>query len=145
MADIDNTPRNIQIAFETWCRHASKNVNTRLNDARKKLIGKALEDYGFDTVIDALVGWKFSSYHSGQNDRNTAYNAIELLLRGAKVEQFAEYTRTARLSGLAPPVTDLVAFGVGDDGAAPISIAKRGPGYQGIGVFSQAGVWKPST
>jgi len=141
MGEADNTPRNVQIVFETWCAHANKNVNTRLNDARRHLIQKALLDYDLETVLDAVVGWKYSSHHSGNNDRNTIYNNLELLLRGVKIESFAEYTRTARAKGIAPPVSDLVRFVGEDDKDHPIIM--RGPGYQGIGLFSTCGRWTP--
>lgn len=137
------TTRDISIVFETWCRHAHKNVNVKLSDKRSTLIRKALTTYGMETVIDAVVGWRYSSHHSGDNDRRTVYNDIELILRdNSHIERFAEFTRIAREKGLAPPTESLIVLGGAP--ADPSAVVKpRGAGYQGVGTFTRAGAWSP--
>lgn len=56
----------------------------KLDPKRRKLIREALKLYGEDDLCRSLSGYKNSPHHMGQNDRNTVYNSIELLLKDAK-------------------------------------------------------------
>lgn len=69
--------------FEHWrvtLRHP-KAVPTK---ERKKLIAKWLPVYGRLRLRAAIEGCARSPFHLGQNDRNTRFDSLELILRDAK-------------------------------------------------------------
>jgi len=104
----------------------------QINDRRRSLIRQALSGYDRQTVLDAVVGWRYSEFHSGKNERKKVYNSLELILRdGAHVEQFAGYTRDA---GVSAP-TEVPAEPVAPVPAVP------GPGVVRLGVFEYSGEW----
>ena len=60
-----------------------------LDDKRRSLIRKALAHYSAADLCKAIDGCKASPFHMGINDRGTAYNALELIMRNAeKIDAF---------------------------------------------------------
>lgn len=103
---------NVEIVFEAWKKSAEKSDRVVLDKKREKLIRNALADYSLEDVLDAVDGWRFSPFHSGQNDQNKKYNDLELLLRNSsKIETFCEFKRN-------PKVADGVRV-IGDHSTAP--------------------------
>jgi len=122
--------RQIELVFGVWNHYCGGSVRAVLSDKRRKLIGAALDLYDLQTVLDAVVGWRFSPHHSGNNDRGKKYNSIELMLRNSDcIERFATYTRDA---GFTTP-TSL-------DGLDK-SEGKLGSPSPELGVFQYSGEW----
>jgi len=85
---IDDTQR----VFDHWVSTSwsGRGVKPRLTDKRKKIIRKAISEYGCDVCIAAVDGNASSDWHQGRNQRNKKYNSIELILRDAEhIENFA--------------------------------------------------------
>lgn len=88
-----------RLVFEVWRAFAPRSVQAQLSEQRKVLIRKALAQYPLQDVLDAVIGWRYSSFHTGANDRQKVYNSLELILRNAgQIERFAGYTRAAGVS-----------------------------------------------
>jgi hypothetical protein len=68
----------------------------RLTPERAKKIRQRLKDgYSIEDVEKAIMGCKDSPFHQGQNDRNTVYNDLTLILRnGSFLEKFMQLRRT---------------------------------------------------
>ena len=88
-----------QRVFDHWVAIMGKVPRrTVLDPKRRKAIRNALELYDEDTLRLAIEGCACSAFHMGENDRETVYNDIELILRSARnVEQFADLAESARL------------------------------------------------
>lgn len=83
--------------FRHW-QNVHKKHQHRLTPTRKKLIYQRLLDgYTVENLVMAIDGCKISPYHQGQNDRNTIYDDLELILRnGDKLEKFMSYAENAQ-------------------------------------------------
>jgi hypothetical protein len=87
--------------FDHW-RITHEHERAQLEDKRLKLIFKALDSgYSEADLCQAITGYLNSPHHMGENDRNTKYDSIELMLRGSKfIDQglkfYAEPPRTER-------------------------------------------------
>lgn len=126
------TREDIRKVFDVWRIASGRSDQTQLSDKRAKLIKQALSRYDMQTVLDAVTGWRYSPHHRGENDRNTVYNEIELLLRNeGYVEKFADLTRRARSKGQELPI----------DTPTIETTSTR----DGIGMFTRPGLWKPTT
>jgi hypothetical protein len=77
--------------FAAWCASTGRQRSI-LTDKRRKLIRDRLrEGYVVEELVAACAGWRLSPFHAGDNDRQTTYNDIELLLRDARqVEKFRD-------------------------------------------------------
>lgn len=74
--------------FEHW-RVMLKHPKAKATPERKKLIAKALKTYSVAELQRAISGVTKSPHHMGQNDRNTRYDDLGLILRdAAHVEGF---------------------------------------------------------
>ena len=134
MSSREVSAADIQLVFDIWKTYTSSRnmAQMQINDRRRSLIRQALSGYDRQTVLDAVVGWRYSEFHSGKNERKKVYNSLELILRdGAHVEQFAGYTRDA---GVSAP-TEVPAEPVAPVPAVP------GPGVVRLGVFEYSGEW----
>lgn len=69
--------------FAHW-RTVHDHPRARLDAKRRKLIHNALKGYSEADLCQAISGYLNSPHHMGQNDRNTKYDDIELMLRDAK-------------------------------------------------------------
>jgi hypothetical protein len=62
-----------------------------LDDKRKSLIKAALKNFEPRQICEAILGCSRSAHHMGENDRNTKYNGLGLILRNAEyIEKFME-------------------------------------------------------
>lgn len=94
--------KNVILVFETWQESTGK-TKAKLDPKRRKLITDALKEYPLEDVLDAVRGWKQSSYHRGENERRTVYNELHVLLRDAtQIEKFRDLERNG---SQAPPTT----------------------------------------
>lgn len=87
--------------FDHW-RKTHEHDRAKIDDRRVKLIYRALDaGYTEADLCQAITGYLNSPHHMGENDRNTKYDSIELMLRGPKyIDQglkfYAEPPRTER-------------------------------------------------
>lgn len=69
--------------FEHW-KVVMSHPRAVLDEKRIKLIRKWLRaGYSAETLMDSITGYTHSPHHMGQNDRNTKYDGLELILRDA--------------------------------------------------------------
>lgn len=75
--------------FEHW-QTAMNKPRAKLDDKRRALIRKALSNgYSAADICKAIDGCRASAWHMGQNERGTAFNGLELILRNAeKIDGF---------------------------------------------------------
>lgn len=96
----------VQRVFAAWIEATGRTGATVLTDKRRRLIRNALKLYSLDDVLAAVVGWRNSPHHRGENDTGTVYNDLELLLRdAAHIERFRDLARNGngRGPGVRPP------------------------------------------
>ena len=79
--------------FEYWTRIMGKSERAKLTPGRRtKIKDRLKEGYTEEEIRLAIDGCAKSPYHMGDNDRNTAYDSIELICRnGENVERFISY------------------------------------------------------
>ena len=85
----------VRIVFNAWVEATDKDSGrTRLDEKRRRTIGRALEAHPIEDVLDAVVGWQNDPFYCGQNDRGRQYNSLDLLLRDAEhIEKFRDMAR----------------------------------------------------
>jgi hypothetical protein len=96
MFDIEPIPTRdhvpgtqVHAVFEHWM-DVHRRRQCLLTDKRRRRIIRAIRDYGYDTVIDAIDGCARSDWHMGANPTGKTYNDILLILRDAEhIEHFA--------------------------------------------------------
>ena len=76
-------PDDVQTVFEHW-RSTWNHPRTPLTPERQALIRRALKHFSAADLCESISGYRNSPHHTGQNDRSTVYDSIELLLRDAK-------------------------------------------------------------
>lgn len=86
--------------FEHW-QWRMNHKGAKLDDKRKKLITKALKlGYAAVDLIAAIDGCAKSPFHMGQNDRNTVYDGLDLILRDAsKIDHFIKINNQPQQAG----------------------------------------------
>ena len=72
----------VETVFRHW-QSVHSHPTAKLDDKRRRVIRTALSNYTADELCEAISGYRNSPHHMGQNDRNTVYDSIELLLRDA--------------------------------------------------------------
>lgn len=88
----EDSPRSR--VFNAWVQATGRTGRTRLDSKRARLIDQALSNYTEQDVIAAVWGWRHSPHHRGENDRQTVYNDLELLLRDSRqIEKFRDLER----------------------------------------------------
>jgi predicted RNA-binding protein with PIN domain len=82
--------------FEFWKQFHS-NSRARLDPARKKIIQSMLRvGYTVDDLRLAVLGCKESSFHQGDNDRQTRYCSVEIVFKNAdNVDKFIDLAERA--------------------------------------------------
>ena len=88
---VNLTPAAPHRIFDYWCRVMNKNGSTKLTPKRLKAIKARIKDgYSEADIITAIDNCASDNWSMGENDRQTAYNDIELICRtGEKLESFA--------------------------------------------------------
>lgn len=89
---------NVNVVFDAWVEATGKDKKrTKLDASRRRRIEWALNNYPVEDVLDAVRGWRNSSFHAGQNKDGRVYNDLTLLLRDAsKLEMFRDCERSGR-------------------------------------------------
>lgn len=79
----------VRRVFEHWQKRMTK-PRAKLTEGRKRAIRSRMKDgYTLDQMKGAIDACCASEFHMGENDRNTAYNDLTVILRsGEKLEQF---------------------------------------------------------
>lgn len=79
--------------FGAW-QEATGKHRAALDGKRTRLINAALKSYPLEDIVDAVQGWQHVPHNRGENDRQTVYNDLELLLRDAQhIERFRDAQR----------------------------------------------------
>lgn len=84
----------VREVFDHWVielRSNQRGPQPVLSEPRRKLIKKALSDYGIDNCKLAIDGCKRSDWHMGENPSGKRYNDIELIFRNSRnIERFID-------------------------------------------------------
>lgn len=77
--------------FDHWVFMLAKNPRRcAFGPTRRRAVEKALALYELETLLLAIEGCAASAWHAGQNDRDRAFDDLELILRDEKhIEGFA--------------------------------------------------------
>lgn len=77
------SPDQVQTIFAYW-QKIMESPKSVMDGTRKALITKALKNYEPADICKAVRGCFKSPFNMGQNDRNTKYNGLNLILRDAE-------------------------------------------------------------
>jgi DNA-binding MarR family transcriptional regulator len=95
IADAVDEGRAIEQVFSRW-QDAAEKPRARLDEKRRRLIGRWLDVYGEEYLLLTVVGWRHVPHNRGENDRRTVYNDLGLLLRDAEhIERFHDAAEAA--------------------------------------------------
>lgn len=83
LSPADPGPDPVQQIFAYWQQRMSS-PTSRLDEKRRKLIEKALKLYTAHDIGKAIRGCSITPHNMGENDRNTKYNGLNLILRDAE-------------------------------------------------------------
>lgn len=79
--------------FDAWQR-ATGHRQAKLTRDRRSRIERALRDYPVEDLIDACHGVTMSAFHMGDNDRQTVYDDLSVILKDARnIEKFRDLAR----------------------------------------------------
>lgn len=94
----DKPPTPGRQVFDAWVEATGKNAKAvKFSKERQALLNRRLKDWPLEDLLDAVKGWRHSPHHRGENERQTVYNDLELLLRNAKnIERFRDLERESR-------------------------------------------------
>jgi len=76
-------PTAVEFVFSHW-QSVWGHATAKLDDKRRKVIKAALRNYSEADLCQCISGYQNSPHHTGQNDRATVYDSIELFLRDSK-------------------------------------------------------------
>lgn len=81
-----------ELVFDHWVFMLGKNPHrVALGPKRRRAIERALALYDVETLLLAVEGCAASPFHRGENDRDTEYTDLELILRDeSHIERFVE-------------------------------------------------------
>jgi hypothetical protein len=82
----------VEKLYEHWLYMLDKNrLHCALGPKRRLIIERALRWYALDVLLAAVEGCAASPWHAGENDRQTRYQDLELILRDEPhIERFSE-------------------------------------------------------
>ncbi len=106
---LDPPPPNpVDVIFDHW-RKVWNHPKSQLDGKRRKAILAALKlGYTVDDLCESIAGYLQSPHHRGENDRQTVYDSIDLLLRDAShIDAGLAFTR-----GPPPQTSDLTRHNV---------------------------------
>ncbi len=80
---------------EVWEAYAANlGRPARLTSQRMALIIRRCKEWPVEDLLDAVVGWKDSPFHRGENPEGRVWDSLELLLRNAEhIENFRDLHR----------------------------------------------------
>jgi hypothetical protein len=78
----EQDPERVRRIFDHW-RAVHGHPRATLDAKRRRVILRALDHYSEADLCQSICGYKNSPHHMGQNDRDTVYDSIELMLRDA--------------------------------------------------------------
>ena len=82
---------DMQELFDYWKDTFNKRSSTVFDEARRKKIAVALNNYSMEVCKQAIKGCSLSPWHNGQNPNNKKYTDLSLIFRNAdKVEYFLD-------------------------------------------------------
>lgn len=85
---VSSDNESIAEIFSFW-KSVMNHPKAQLDEKRRRKIKSALQQYSFSEIQQAIKGCSLSSYHKGNNDSNTVYDSLELILRDAEhIERF---------------------------------------------------------
>jgi hypothetical protein len=89
-AQVERSP--VECVFDHWVYMLGKNPRrVAMGPKRRRAIERALQLYDVETLLLAVEGCAASPYHRGENDRDTEYTDLELILRDEPhIERFVE-------------------------------------------------------
>lgn len=92
---INNSPE--QIIFKHW-QEVMNHPRSVLSDKAEKLIkARMKEGFTLENIIDAINGCAKSPHNMGENERNTRYDGLDLILRdGENTNRFMGYNTTLK-------------------------------------------------
>lgn len=91
--------------FQYWVARFNKPRVRFTPERRQKIRARLRDGYSPDDLKRAIDGCKASPYHNGENEQQTEYNDITLILRtGSKLEGFRD---RAKETGIAPLTTNV--------------------------------------
>ena len=91
------------LVFEYW-QSAMNHPGAKLDQKRKRIISKALKDYGVEDLRLAIDGCKASPWHRGGNPDARVYDSLGLIFRDAEhIEQFIGYASKSTQSSISLP------------------------------------------
>ncbi|MDP2712293.1 MAG: helix-turn-helix domain-containing protein [Solirubrobacteraceae bacterium] len=94
------TTGDVTKVFDEWVTATGRTGRTQLTDKRRRIIRRALASHGLADCLDAVHGWRHSSHHRGENQQQTVYDDLELLLRDARqIEKFRDLQRKHGVGG----------------------------------------------
>lgn len=86
--DIDQQVKSV---FAYWQEKLNHPKATLTPERKRKIASRLREGFAVESLKEAIDGCASSSYHQGENDTGTVYNAIGLIFRNAeKVDQFRQ-------------------------------------------------------
>lgn len=92
-SDTSPSPSATEMVFSAW-QESTGHRQAKLDPKRKRAITSALKDYTVADLIDAVRGWRHFPHNRGENERNTVYDDLTLLLRDAEhIERFRDAER----------------------------------------------------
>jgi hypothetical protein len=94
LGGVQSSSDNIESrVFEAW-RESTGRDRSVFDAKRRRLIKSRLAVFPVEDLLDAVRGWRHSPHHRGENERQTVYNDLELLLRdSAHIERFRDLQR----------------------------------------------------
>lgn len=75
-------PDDVRQVFDHW-RQVWNHRSAALDPKRRATIRKALKGYSVADLCESISGYQNSGHHIGQNERNTVYDGLHVLLRDA--------------------------------------------------------------
>lgn len=104
-----NVRPEVLTVFSHW-QTVHGHHDSKLSEKRKTIIVRALIDYSVEQLCESISGYKHSPHHMGQNDRNTVYDSIELILRdAAKIDAGLAFARNPPKKTGAVPMSAAIA------------------------------------
>lgn len=92
--------------FAYW-QSAMNSPRSKLGADKKKKILTALKTYSIEEIKKAILGCAMTPFNMGDNDRQTKYNGLELILRNSeKIDKFISHADNPPAARKQKPVID---------------------------------------